>query len=254
MARSALVQSVVRGLDILALLADSEGGVRVRDVALALNVKPPTAHNLLRSLMARGFAARRGVAYDLGPAIAELAARQAKSERHRQAVALVREVASALKPAIITFSEPVGLELIVRLRLSPDRPGFLQEPLARSLDWYPTATGRAALAFMDDERRQAILNKYPLDEYGGVLWKSPEDLNRALAEIRREGFAALPYRPGQGLCVAMPVFNGRKELIGCLGVRRLAGMGDAAQRRPQVLGIMKRHIVRWQKGLGKTEN
>ena len=251
MASSALVQSLVRGLDILALLADSEAGVRVRDVARAMGVQPPTAHNLLRSLMARDFVVRRGAAYGLGPAVAELAVRREQSKRNRQAAILVRELASALKPAIVTFSEPVGLELFVRLRMSPDRPGLLQQPLARPLDWYTTATGRVGLAFMDEERRQAIRKQYPMDEYGGALWKSPERLDRALVEIRRNGFSVLPYRPGQGLCAAMPVFNRQQEFVGCLGVRLGEGRGGATRRRRQVLGVMKQHLGRLQKAMGK---
>ena len=58
MANSDLVQSLLRGLDIVELLAAHPEGMRLNDLADATGLKKPTAHNLLRTLCARDFVAQ----------------------------------------------------------------------------------------------------------------------------------------------------------------------------------------------------
>ena len=60
MANSDLVQSLLRGLDLVEMLADHPEGLHLNDIAAKSGLKKPTAHNLLRTLCARGFAARPG--------------------------------------------------------------------------------------------------------------------------------------------------------------------------------------------------
>ena len=52
---SALVQSVVRGLDLVRLLAESDGGMEFTHILAVTGLKRPTAHNLLKTLASRGF-------------------------------------------------------------------------------------------------------------------------------------------------------------------------------------------------------
>lgn len=49
------IQSVSRALDILELLANSSKGLKLQHVASGLGVKRQTAHNLLRTLVHKGF-------------------------------------------------------------------------------------------------------------------------------------------------------------------------------------------------------
>ena len=70
MANSDLVQSLLRGLDLVKLLAAHPEGAHLNDLAEATGLKKPTVHNLLRTLCARGFAARDDAGrYVVGPAL-----------------------------------------------------------------------------------------------------------------------------------------------------------------------------------------
>ena len=56
--RKSLIQSVDRALDILEVVRDSAAPVRSTDIAAKVNLGLPTAHNIIRSLYARGYLAQ----------------------------------------------------------------------------------------------------------------------------------------------------------------------------------------------------
>ncbi len=94
MAQSNLVQSLLKAIDILRLVAESEDGMRLNEIADAFSMKKTTAHNLIRTLRARGFldkdASNRYVA---GAAIQELASLRSRSRRLTAAGKLLRQMA-----------------------------------------------------------------------------------------------------------------------------------------------------------------
>src|SRR6266508_6450801 len=94
--KSERVKSADRALDLLELLAARRDGVTFQEVAAALEVPKSSAHGLLQTLVARGYAdlppgERR---FRLGPSAASLAAPRARSLFDR-ASALVAEIARA---------------------------------------------------------------------------------------------------------------------------------------------------------------
>ena len=116
-----LVQSLGRGLDLLRLLAESNGGMRLADVVAATQLKRPTVHNLLRTLASREFVAHEDGIYRIGPAVHMLAAEAASGVFLQHAEAAVRHLAALLPDAIVSFCEPVGGEVLVRFHLFPSR-------------------------------------------------------------------------------------------------------------------------------------
>ena len=55
MANSDPVGSLMRGIDILKLIGDAENGLKICEIAVALNLKQPTCYNLVRTLAMCGF-------------------------------------------------------------------------------------------------------------------------------------------------------------------------------------------------------
>ena len=93
----------------------------LKDLSARLGVKSPTMHSLLQTLAASGYVERRQgpTRYMLGPAVHEL------SDRHRRRSLLLRaetvlaQLARQLPQATLTYSEPLGGEVAVLLRLAP---------------------------------------------------------------------------------------------------------------------------------------
>ena len=81
MSETRLIQALARGLDLLVLLAEAEGGLSLKAISERAGLKKNTAHNLLRTLRARGFAqqAAGSPAYVLGPRLGQLCARSEAS-------------------------------------------------------------------------------------------------------------------------------------------------------------------------------
>ena len=232
---SELVQSLLCGLDALIVLAESDDGMRLKDLAGRLHRKQPTLHNILRTLRARGFAVQNenSLAYVLGPRISELAARYAQrpllQRIEEQLVALVE----ALPDATVTFTEPAGGEICLRLRASPDRPGQFQRPAGQTFGLYSSASGLATLAFASDECVQLLQQHHPLLEEAVHLWAPPERLAKYLETCRRRGAALHPFTDKSHLALAAPIYGQGGTFAGTLGVSRSAGAGEQLGKQQQ---------------------
>ena len=58
MPNSELVQSLLKGIELLYLLADHSAGLSLSEIAVSSGLKKPAVHNLLRTLSSRGFVDR----------------------------------------------------------------------------------------------------------------------------------------------------------------------------------------------------
>lgn len=214
---SDLVQSLARGLDLLRLFAESEGALRLPEIMDATGLKRPTLHNLLRTLASRDFVVKDGSEYRLGPAVVKLAADDASSRRLRHAEAAVCVLAQHLPSAIVSFSEPVGGDILVRFRQFPDR--LLMERNSGSvLAPYQTASGLAVLAFGDAEVRHAVELKHPFQLGGMSSWGTAARLEDYLRDVRRLGRVLPPFSRGSSFKVAaVPCLSGSGELRGVFG-------------------------------------
>lgn len=186
MAQSNLVQSLLKAIDILRLVAESEDGMRLNEIANAFSMKKTTAHNLIRTLRARGFldkdASNRYVA---GAAIQELASLRSRSRRLTAAGKLLRQMARRFPQAVLTFSEATPGAVVCRLRMSPDRPGELQHPPSQLFTPYLSATALCLQANAPNGTELEL--NFPFEEYGRKFWPDPADYLKTRETIRREG-------------------------------------------------------------------
>lgn len=233
MPHSQLVQSVLRGLDILEAVGASQDGLALRELSDRLGLKGPTVHNLARTLAARGFLQKTvdPPRYRLGRAVVELARLQADDVLARRAAGVIRRLFARLDRATVTLNRPVGGEVVTVLRISPERPGLLERPRGRSMHPYGTASALLFQALWTEAERAAYRRRYPFWEYGAHLWGSPQRLERILARARRNGYAAVRLGEGGIYPVAAPVFGEGGELLAAVGASVPLGRGAAADRR-----------------------
>lgn len=184
-----MVLSVLKALDILVAAAESPGGIRLNDITESLGLKKTTAHNLVRTLRARGFLEKDSAnRFCAGPAIQALAQKYYGNKLLAAAEAGLRRMAAEIPEATLTFTELTPGAILTRLRMSPDRPGEVQRPNGLVVMPYITATAvclqaTAANALEYEE-------KMPFEEYGAGAWGSPGKFNAAKERARRDGYAA----------------------------------------------------------------
>ncbi len=191
MPQSELVQSVLKALDILRAVAEAPNGLRLNEIAERFEMKTSTAHNLVRTLRARGFLDKDAANRFLpGAALPELARHSGRSRTLEAAGETLRKLGRIFPKAVLTFSELTPGAIFCRLRVSPDRPGELQTPLDQRINPYTSVT---ALVLQSTGLNAAEFERvYPFEEYGAVRWGTPEALAEARKNVRRNGFALWP--------------------------------------------------------------
>jgi DNA-binding IclR family transcriptional regulator len=216
----ATVQSLARGLDILRLISESPEGVALRDLVAMTGLKAPALHKLAATLVARGFAekTRKPIRYRLGPAAAQLANAQWESALAQEATVAIRELRKTFPAATVTLCEAIGGEVMMTLRMSPERPGFLERPINRAMNAWTSASALAMQAFWTEEEREAYRARHPLWEQSGKTWESEEEADAFLADVRTLGYASPDIKQTTSFLIATPVFGANGVLRAALGV------------------------------------
>lgn len=217
-----LVQSLLRGLELLRLLAGAEEGLTLRELTTASGLKQGTAYKLLQTLLAAGYVSRteRPVHYFLGPAVFGLAASYQHRSLLQRAEVAVRELFAYLRPlnANVVLTEALAGEVEIVLRMSPERPGTLEKPRGRVMTAYSSACSLVFQAFWTDRERREYRQRHPFWEEGAYLWETQERLEAELAGIRQRGFALPVFPGGHTRLLAVPVFEANEQFVAVLGV------------------------------------
>lgn len=187
MPQSAMVQSVLKALDIVQLAAESQDGMRLNEIADALGMKKTTAHNLIRTLRARGYlekdAANR---FFPGPALTALAATRQRSALLTAAAAEMRKLQKTFPQAVLTFSELTPGSIQTRLRMSPDRPGEMQYPRERIVMPYISPT---AICLQATSANAGMFEQnYSFAEFGAGYWGSIDKFLEARKQVHSCGY------------------------------------------------------------------
>ncbi|MFW5870565.1 MAG: IclR family transcriptional regulator [Candidatus Sumerlaeota bacterium] len=229
MAGSNLIQSLLRGLDILDLLSASPGGMALRDVAGALDVGPSTAHNLLRTLVARGFVEKTQGRYHLGEHLGHLHARLRAGSYLDACERVLQDLARRFPEATLSYDEMRGADLVVLLRVAPSDPGVVEHPEGRTFGPYTSISGLVMQAFADQEVLSAVRLEHPFSEEGSRLWESFEVLESFRQAVRRQGYGVAPFDDNRTILrMAVPVLNSSGALQGILGLSMQREQRDGA--------------------------
>lgn len=187
----------------LAVILQSEGAITVTQAAERLGVSVAAAHRLLQALVHRDFAVQAGDRrYHSGPVLGGEAAEQAFAASLR-AVAI---------PLLSATSEAISrsMHLTIRsgfyVRVLASIARVRQEGLEGAV--FPlqsTATGLLILAAMDEGQRDDVFPYLPHPA------PPREDLERELAQVRRQGYAVEIGRAEAGFAgIGVPLrWNGQ---------------------------------------------
>lgn len=223
-----LVQALSRGLMVLELLASSEGGMTLQQLCQELDLKPATVHNLLRTLMARGYIekALKPTRYTLGLSLMELAEQYRNRELQRRVGKAMSQIFARFSHARVTYSEAIGNEVFLKLRISPERPGLLERPWNSVMLPYTSASVLVFQAFWRPDQRLIYNQRYPFEDYGAHVWKHEDTFEEFLNELRQKGFAAPPVERNGLVRVAVPVFDSGDHVVGALGAAVIVPLTD----------------------------
>lgn len=185
---SELVQSLVRGLELLRIAGSRPGGMRLNELSEAAGLKVNTAHNLVRTLCARGFLLKDAMnRFSTGPAIFELAAGLRREARRERLGRALLQLSGKFPEDTLTVSTIDTGALRCVLRISPDRPGELQKYPEIFFAPY-TSTTAVVLQSAASEAAAALEKQYPFEEYAAGMWGSREAFAKIRRDVRRKGY------------------------------------------------------------------
>lgn len=228
------LQSVTRAVAILEAVGHAGSrGASLQELARELNLKAPTVHNFLRTLLAKNWLERDDAAprYRLGSAFLATAAGVRRDHFLQAAGQAMLRLAAACPQATVSLAAYAAPEVVVCQRVSPRRPGILEESLHNRLHPYGSASPLLFQAFWSDEERAAYRQTHPFWENGGgELWKSVARLEAFLEAARRKRAVLLDLAGEEMVKAAVPVATPGGAIRYALGASLPAKFLPAARR------------------------
>ena len=215
------VQSLVRALRLLEVLAEDDEGYRLVDLAQRAGLSTSTTHRLLTTLEQKRFVQfdREANLWHVG--VQSFAVGAAFGRRRNiatLAVPIMRRLRDQTGETVnlglaeqgdVVFITQVESREVMR---AMGRPGG-RLPLAC------TAMGQAILAGMAEAQVSAYLHKYGLPRLTPNSIARPGKLHEALEEVRRTGYAVDHEENAAGLrCVAAAVYNETAEPVAAVSI------------------------------------
>lgn len=230
MAHNELVQSLLRAVDVLELVAQTERGLTLAEVCTSLGMKSSTAHNIIRTLVARDLIERTTspVRFRIGPAVFRLAEERNNHMVVRHASQVMRDLFERIKTfmpqklgprdeAAVSFTQYWGGEVVMLLRLRMQRPGVMERPRIQ-MSPYESAAALCFQAYWAADEIESYRYRHPMSAHTLALWKSPEKIDLFLQRVRELGYSRPPiFKPEDFRC-AVPIWAQGDRLIGALGL------------------------------------
>lgn len=226
-----MIQSVQRAMHILDLLAAAAANgqpMALSEVAGVVGLAPNTTHNLLKTLVASGYAAQDADRrYRLGPRAGEMARGAALLGPTRMAVE------SAVRDLVARTGEGAVLAVLmgghrrVAFRLAGSQAVRVDTSFEKREMFYEVVTGRVLAAWASPEQFEEILSAQGMP---GAKWsgmRSRRALEAALADVRGAG-CAVARGKSDVTSMAAPLLDRTGALLGALGLYMPSFRADSA--------------------------
>lgn len=212
------VKSTRTTFEIIETLKEIDGG-GVTEVADHLGVPKSTVHNYLTTLEEAEYVLKEGNEYRVGIRFLELGA-YARNEMQLYEIAKeeVEKLAAETGELGNLLIEEHGRGSYLH-RARGDQAVKVEEHIGTRVYLHSTALGKSILAFMSEERRQAIIDRHGLPPSTENTTTDPEELAEELEVIRERGYSTDDEERIKGLrCVAAPVLSNDGRVLGAVSV------------------------------------
>jgi IclR family acetate operon transcriptional repressor len=200
----------MKALDVLDLLGQAEQGVRLKDIAIQLDLPESTAHRLLASLADRGYVqqhAEHGT-YTLGWKLAVLARSLGSDARLVQNMRpyldqLVRQLGQTINLAVLSNDRVMYLDC-----QTPSLSLALYVAPGMTLPVHATSLGKNLLANLPETEREGLLDRIVLAPLTPHTVTDKDRFRALLDQVREQGYALdLGELKPNVCCVAAPFLD-----------------------------------------------
>jgi IclR family KDG regulon transcriptional repressor len=239
------VNALLRGMQILELLAAENVPWSTSDIARRLKMPKSTTSNLLHTLLDQGYVRRDGAGdYRLTMRLVELSGQALRSLGIREAAQpvlrrLVAETETTAHLAVLDGAEAVYIERV-------PSPGFIQVNtwVGRRMPIHSTSVGKALAAYLSEAALGKLLDGHELQPFTPKTIVSPVKFRAELKKIRDAGVSVDDEENTAGIrCVAAPIFAGGGD-TGGLPVAAVSLTGPAQLNKGEQLAFVIER-VKW---------
>jgi IclR family transcriptional regulator, pca regulon regulatory protein len=213
------VESLARGLDIVASFSGVHRGMSLSEVAAAAGLARPTARRLLLTLQELGFVRSSDGAFELTPKVMTLGMAYVGSlglweiARPHMA-ALVANTGESSSMAQLT-----GSDIIYVARVSVPKLIALRVEIGTLFPAAQTSQGKVLLAALPPDQVEAALVQPSRSGLRPAAARSPELLRAEFSEVRARGWALADEELAPGVrSVAVPVRDGTGTVRAAMNV------------------------------------
>ena len=224
------VPNLERSIDIIEYLSKEKKDLTITEIARNLNFPRNSVLRILKTLIERGYmVSLSGKTYRLSSKLLSVGY-EAVSEQNVLEYAskpmhdLRDEVNETVFLGVILGTKGVVLEEVLSRNIVKVKVGVGTQFLI-----YTSAPGKAVLAYMDEHRKNTVLDQISFKRFTDTTIGSREEMIAEIDKIIQQGFAVDHEEQIPGInCVSCPIFNFRKEPVAALWVG-----GQAHQLKPQ---------------------
>ena len=215
------VQSVARALTLLDALGESRNEVGIAELSKQLGFHVSTAHRLLATLIAQGYARQNPETgrYGLGAKAFHLAESYLGQMDLRRIVRPVLERLSHTTGETANLVILDGREAFYLDKVESPQSLRIFSRIGRRAPLHCTAAGKVLLAGRSSAEVQRMLGQNALERFTPRTIRSTEVLRREVEAARADGFALDREECEEGAtCIAAPVRNARGETVAAMSI------------------------------------
>jgi|TARA_B110000914_G_C15449746_1_gene440325 IclR family acetate operon transcriptional repressor len=218
------IQSVVRALDILEVIAKESDGLALSELSSRVGLNTSTCHHLISTLVARGYVLHLGRSrgYALGSKVHELVdlalGESDPSELLKDDLRLLgSQIGHGVQLAVLAETS-----LLTKLRFpAPDSDAAALEPdeLLKLRALHATATGKAIMAWLPEIELVRVISANGLTRYTGKTLTTLSGLIENLRLIRRYGYSIDDEELKDGVvCIGAALRDSGGAIVGSISM------------------------------------
>ncbi len=212
-------KSILKAIKILETLAGKTGGLSLTQIARQAGINKATALRILTTLRESGFIEREDGRYVLGTRLF-LLGNKAPIKKN-----IIDRVHPHLRRLAFEFKETANLaELCFGTvhyldKIETPRSLRISTFVGARLPIHCTALGKAIIAFLPGDKRDAILRDFLFEKMTSNTITQKEEFLEELAKIRERGYSVDNEEFEEGLrCVAVPLFLEDLNFFGAISI------------------------------------
>lgn len=215
------IASVIKAVEVIEFIAYSEREVGVTEISNGLNYGVSATYHMLNTLKECNIIVQneRTKKFKLGLKLWQIGM-LAYGQNH---------ISVTLKPYLKKLKDLTGetanltimdnYQIVYIAQEESDRLVKMFTTTGATAPLHCTAAGKILLAYKPEEIQEEILNEIELTKYTDNTIVKKEDLNKEIAEIRKNGYGFDNEERELGVsCIGAPIFDLNNEAIACITI------------------------------------